>query len=115
MLEYVSVVWDPYQQNLKSTLEMVQRWSACRIFHDFSPDSSASALMAQLQLEFLQSKRMSDKACRMHKNMNSLVDLNPAAGLLDPKNHSSWGHKYKFQVIQSPPLPNRLVQFPSAI
>ena len=53
LLEYTSVVWDPHQQHLKSILEMVQWRSASCILQDFSPTSSASALVAQLQLENL--------------------------------------------------------------
>ena len=61
-----SVAWDPKQQNLKSTLKMVQ-WlslvslSACHILHYFNPSLSASAFVAQLLLKNLQSRRMSDK------------------------------------------------------
>ena len=44
-------------KRLESTLEMVQRWSVRRILHDFIPTSSASALVALLQLENLQSRR----------------------------------------------------------
>ena len=82
-------MWDPHQQHLKSTLEMVQRRSARRILHDLSPTSSASDLVAQLQLGNLQSGRTSGKVCRMYKTMTSLVDVNSAAGLLEPRNSSS--------------------------
>ena len=63
-LEHTSVVWNPHQQHLKKSIsEVVQRWSARHIFHDFSPTSSASARVAQLQLENLRSRRTSDKVC----------------------------------------------------
>ena len=70
VLEYASMAWDPPQQHLKSTLVMVQRRSARRILHDFSPTSSASALVAQLQLENLQSGRTSDKPQGLHGVQN---------------------------------------------
>ena len=110
VLEYASVVWDPHQQHLKSTLEMVQQQSARRILHDSSPTSSASALVTQRQLEKLQSRRTSDKVCMMYKIMNSLVDVNPTAGLLEPRIRNSRGHKYQLQV---PKLQNR--QMPAFI
>ena len=53
VLEYASIVWDRCQKDLKSTLEMAQRWSACCILHSFSPTSSTSHLATQLQLENL--------------------------------------------------------------
>ena len=91
------MVWDLHQQHLKSTLEVVQQRSARRILHDFSPTSSASVLVAQLQLENLQFLRTSDKVCIMYKIMNDLVDVNPSAGLLEPRFCSSRGHKYQLQ------------------
>ena len=71
------------------------------ILHDFSPTSNASTLVVHLQLENLQSRRMSDKVCMMYTIMNGLVDVNPAAGLLEPRNHSSREHKYQLQVPHS--------------
>ena len=70
---------------------MVQRRSARRIVHDFNSTSSVSALVAQLQLENLQSMRTSDRVSMMYKIINGLVDVNPAA-LLEPSNRSSRGH-----------------------
>ena len=79
-------MWEPHQQHLKSTMEMVQRQSARRILHDFSPTSSASALVTKRQLEKLQSRRTSDKVCRMYMTMNGLVDVNSAESLLGYRN-----------------------------
>ena len=102
VLEYACVVLGPHQQHLESTLEMVQQWSAHCILDDFNPTSSASALVAQLQLEnLLQSKRMSDKVLHDVQIMNGLVDINPAAGLLKPRNRSSRGHQHQLQVPHS--------------
>ena len=77
---HTSVVWDPHQQHLRSTLGMVQQHrSACRFLHDFSPRSSASALVAQLGLNSPQSlsrtRRRKDMACLMYKIMQGLVLL----------------------------------------
>ena len=71
------------------------------ILDDFSPTSNASALVAQLQLKNLQSRRTSDKVCRMYKIMNGLVDVKPTAGLLEPRNCSSRGHKYQLHYPRS--------------
>ena len=89
VLEFASMAWDPHQQRLKSTLELVQRRTARRVLHDFSPTSNASALVAQVQQENLQSRRTSDKVCTTYKIMNGLVDVNPAAGLFEPRNRRS--------------------------
>ena len=89
MQEYASVVWDPHQQHLKSTLEMVQSPSTRRILHDLRPTSSASDLLAQPQTENLPSRSTSDKVCTTYKIMKGLADVNPAAGLLESRHHSS--------------------------
>ena len=100
VLEYTAVVCDPHQQHLKSSLEMVQRRSDRRILHDFSCTSSASALVAQLQLENLQSRRTSDRVSMMYNIINGLVVVNPAE-LLEPSNRSSRGHQAKLQIPHS--------------
>ena len=64
------------------------------ILHGIIPASSAPALVTQIQLENLQFRRMSNKVCMMYKIMNELVDLNPVAVLLEPRNCSFRGHKY---------------------
>ena len=97
---------------------MVQRRSAIpRTLRDFSPTSCTSAPSGyKHQLEKkqqqqkktpnnLQSRRTSDKVCMMYKLMNGLVDVNHAAGLLEPRNRSSRGEA---QIpIPSPPLRNK--------
>ena len=54
-----------------------------------------------LSAKKLQSRKTSDKVCKMYKIMKCLVNVNPAAGLLDPRNHSCRGHKYQLQVPHS--------------
>ena len=115
LLEYVSVMWDPCQQHLKSALEMVQRRLARRILHDFSSILSASSPVARLHLENLESRRTSDKVCMMCKIMNGLVDVNPADGLLKPRNCRSREHKYHLQVSHSRTDTCLHSYFPSAI
>ena len=69
------MVLDPCQQHLKSTLEMVQRWAALLILHDSSPTSSACTLVARLELENMQCRRMLEKVCMMNKIVKGLVDI----------------------------------------
>ena len=79
---------------------MVQRHSARRILHDFSSTSNASALVAQLQLENLPSRRTSDRVNMMYTIINGLVDVDSAA-LLEPSNRRSRGHQAKLQIPHS--------------
>jgi hypothetical protein len=55
---------------LSDALELVQRRAAWRILHDFSPRTSASALVRQLDLQTLSERRKIDKAAMLHKIIN---------------------------------------------
>jgi hypothetical protein len=59
-------VWDPFQQNLSEALELVQRRAARRILHDFSPQTSALALVRQRDLQTLSERRKIDKAAMIY-------------------------------------------------
>ena len=48
VMEYASVVWDPYYQTQKSILEKVQRRAAGWVLSDYSYHSSVSAMLEQL-------------------------------------------------------------------
>ena len=49
ILEYASIVWDPYTATNTHQLEMVQRRSARLVMHNFDPRSSVSNMLQQLQ------------------------------------------------------------------
>ena len=96
VLEYSSSVWDPSQQCLITNLEMVQRRAARRILHDFQPTTSASALVAKLELDPLSLRRKSTKATMLYKITNSLVDSTPERPWLTPAPRQLRGHGKKF-------------------
>ena len=48
VMEYASVVWDPYYQTQISILEKVQRRAARWVLSDYSYHSSVSAMLEQL-------------------------------------------------------------------
>ena len=101
VLQYALVVCDPHQPHQKSTVEMVPQQSACHILCDLSFTSDASALVAQLLIENLQSRRMSAKVCMMHKIIISLVNVKPKADLLEPGNSSCRENRCQLQVLHS--------------
>ena len=115
LLEYASTVWDPHQTNHINSLEMVQRRAARRIVGDFSPKSSATAIVSSLNLQPLQQRRSLNKAAAMYKIVNRTVDLIPPPGILQPKLKQLRGHEHGFQQLQ-PSLDAYLHSFfPSAI
>jgi len=122
IMEYASIVWDPNQENLKSTLEMVQRRAARRILHDFRPTTSATAMVERLNLDPLQSRRTADKVCMMYKIMNNTVDVRPPANLIIPATRITRGQQNKLQLPYSRtdtykhsffPLSYKTMEYPS--
>ncbi|KAL8587797.1 hypothetical protein ACOMHN_021015 [Nucella lapillus] len=114
VLEYASPVWDPYQKDLKKCLELVQRRAARRILHDFSPKSSATALVRKLGLQTLKDRRQIDKAALIYKIFHGLVDV-PSNKVLKPTTRSTRGQQTKFQVPHSNVNAHLHSFFPSAI
>ena len=98
IVEYASPIWDPASEELSAALEMVQRRAARRIYHDFSRKSSATAMVAKLQLEPLQARRKVSKVNMMYRIMNGLVDIDAPSGLLVPAGRSTRGHTAKLMV-----------------
>ena len=114
-LEYASPVWDPHQKYLTDSLEKVQRRSARRITGDFSTSSSASEILARLELPPLKERRTTQKATTMYKIVNGLVEMELKPGTLSPTTHSSRGHSSRFHVPQSRTDTHLHSFFPSSI
>jgi hypothetical protein len=115
VLEYAAPIWDPHQQHLSDSLEMVQRRSARRILHDFRPTTSASGLVSGLNLDPLKLRRTSAKATMMYKIMGGLIDLAPPDGPLTAAPRTSRGHAAKLLVPHSRTDSHRFSFFPSAV
>ena len=113
--EYASPIWDPASEELSTALEMTQRRAARRIYHDFSRKSSASAMVAKLQLEPLQARRKVSKVNMMYRIMNGLVDIDAPSGLLVPAERSTRGHQAKLMVPYARTDIYRHSFFPSTI
>ena len=108
-------LWDPYQKNLKSDIQIVQRRATRHIFHDFSHSTSASALITRLELQQLEAKRRADKVSMTYKVRNNLVDIAPTPGTLQPSNRTTRGQQLKLQVPYSRTNTRFNSIFPSAI
>ena len=115
MLEYASTVWSPYQQGLINDIEMVQRRAARRILRDYRTTTSATALVNQLGLHQLETRRNNNKAALMYKIMNGLVDVTPRTGVIVPTSRRTRGQEGKLLVPYS--RTNTMLHsfFPSAI
>lgn len=66
-LEYASSVWDPYQENLIGSLEMVQNISVRFILSNYNRTASISSMKSSLNLPTLASGRKLFRLCLFHK------------------------------------------------
>ena len=74
-LEYCQTVWDPYTEEMKNKLEMVQRRAARFALSDYSPTSSVTGMLNKLQWESLESRRKIARLVMFYKIKNNLVEI----------------------------------------
>ena len=74
ILEYGSIVWDPYTETNIKKLEMVQRKAARFIFNDWRYTSSPTTMLQDLSLPTLQQRRTESKIKYMHKILHGNLE-----------------------------------------
>ena len=75
ILEYASVVWDPYTSDNCEKLERVQRRSARMVFNNWSTTASVTNMINQLEWETLKERRRVAKLVMMYRIINESIDL----------------------------------------
>lgn len=77
VLEYASVVWDPYQQQLISRLENVQRQAARFATGDYTTrdPGSMSSMLHQLGWEPLEHRRARNRTIMLYKILHHIVEV----------------------------------------
>ena len=85
-LEYGSTVWDPYLQKDIARLERIQKKAARFIKQDYhSRDpGSMTAMLQELGLPSLESRRKENRLCQMYKISNGLIPAIPPGDHLTP-------------------------------
>ena len=83
----------PPPKHLQDKLDMVLRRSAHCICGDFSPTSSASALVKKLNLDPLQLRHSSNKVTTLYKLAGGLPDAKPREETLTSTHNTTCGHK----------------------
>ena len=83
-LEYASTVWDPYQQNNKNRLEMVQRRAARYVTNRYHNTSSVSDMLNQLEWKTLEDRRRISRLAMMYKLANGMVRVDTENILIPP-------------------------------
>ena len=75
MVEYASVIWDPFTEENIKKLEMVQRRGARFFFGDYRRTSSVTTMLNQLQWTSLQERRAQTRTVMMYRIVYHLVDI----------------------------------------
>ena len=75
-VEYASSVWDPYHQNNKHRLEMVQRRAARYVTNRYHNTSSVSSMIEDLNWKSLEDRRKIARLTMMYKLANGMVLVN---------------------------------------
>ena len=75
IMEYASVVWDPFTEENIRKLEMVQRRAVCMVYADYRLTSSVTNMLQQLQWSTLQENRAQAKVIMVCQIVYSFVDL----------------------------------------
>ena len=93
-VEYASTVWDTSIKSQAAAVEAVQRRAARYIMGDYRQESSVTAMLQQLQLDSLQTRRLRARATMMYRVVNHLIAI-PSAPL-QPAQNITRGHTKRF-------------------
>jgi hypothetical protein len=72
-MEDASVIWDPHTQVNSDKLERIQRQAARWVYSSYSPKTSVTALLNELQWQPLQERRRIQRLAFMYKVLNNRV------------------------------------------
>ena len=97
-VEYASSVWDPYHQNNKYRLEMVQRRAARYVTNSHHNTSSVSSMIEDLNWKSLEDRRKIAKLTMMYKLVNGLVLVNTEDRLIPPDRISRNNNTKAYQI-----------------
>jgi hypothetical protein len=99
-LEYACTTWNPYHQNNKHRIEMVQRRAARYVknrYHNTS-GSSVTEIIGQLQWTSLEERRKTARLILLYKISNGLVKIDAPDRLITPTRFSRNMHRKSFQI-----------------
>ena len=113
IMEYASCVWDPHSKRNIDKLEMVQRRAARFVKGDYSRTSSVTAMLADLEWNTLQQRRMQSKTVMLYRVVHQLVSI-PVTPFLIPI-RASRCHNMRYAIPRSTVNAHLYSFFPSAI
>ena len=75
-LEYCGAIWDPYNNNNKTTLEKVQRRSARFVCNDYKRKSSVNDMLTFLDWDTLELRRIKLRFIAIYKEIHKITPSN---------------------------------------
>ena len=113
IMEYASCVWDSHSKRNIDKLEMVQRRAAWFVKGDYNRASSVTAMLADLEWNTLQQRRMQSKTVMLYRVVHQLVSI-PVTPFLIPI-RASRCHNMRYAIPRSTVNSHLYSFFPSAI
>ena len=98
LVEYASLVWDPYNQNNIQMLEIVQRRDARYINNKHSSLISVDNMMEDLKWRSLEDRRRDTRLALMYKIENNLVAVQKEGHLIPPNRRTRHMHDKSYQI-----------------
>ena len=101
LLEYATIIWDPYTQEQKDKLEMIQRRAARFVCRDYNRTSSVTTMLKSLQWDTLESRRKVARISMLHKIHHGQAAV-PAGKFLQPVTRQSrHNHNKAYQLFSA--------------
>lgn len=89
ILQYCQTIWNPHQKNNITTLDKIHKRAASFIFNDYPRASSVTDMLAKLEWEPLDIRRMKARLCIIYKESHGLIPNNIAHLLYQPKDQTN--------------------------
>ena len=100
-MEYTSVAWSPHTAKDISAIESIQRRAARFVFNDYSHNSSVSAMLADLNWQSLEERRIINDLTTFYKTNFNVVNISFPAEINLGFQETRRSHDYKFMPLSS--------------
>ena len=112
-VEYAASVWSPHQQELKYSVERVQRRAARFVTRRYDTTESVTAMLRDLSWETLEQRRLKSRVTMGYRIIHNLVMI--PADQLTPSTVNTRGHNMKYNQLTTRTNYYKYSFFPSLI
>ena len=100
-MEYASVAWSPHTAKDISAIESIQRRAARFVLNDYSRNSSVSAVLADLNWQSLEERRIINDLAMFYKIDSNFVNISFPAEISLGFQGTRRSHDYKIMPLSS--------------